>query len=121
MATGHVNLQLRLSESLRMGGFGFTATYDADTMHVDEPVVSEALVGYMCAANLRQPGLIRYACASQVAEARSGILATFGVSHVGPPPTAESFVVSQATLVDDQAATVENVKLLVGVVPVEAR
>lgn len=119
-AKGKVLLQIALDKPIRMGGFGFTATYDPERFAVAEPVKTKALDGYMCQANLAQPGVIRFNCAGLLSEDRGGPLASFEIAYARQAPTLQDIVVTKTELVDDLAQAVPS-GLVVTIVPPAAR
>lgn len=91
----------KLPRPARLGGFSFTATWNPEDFTLGEPVPGDGLKGYMCQANVRQPGVLRWSCVGLVQEDRGGVLATFDVHYRDAPPTLASFQVTQNELVDD--------------------
>ena len=116
-AKGMVRIGLQLPRPVRLGGFAYSATFDAQEFAMGNLEQPASLTGYLCQANTTTPGVVRLSCVGLPQEDKSGAVAVFPVHFRQRPPVAADFKVIGNELVNDLGAALEGVQL--GIVLVE--
>jgi hypothetical protein len=101
--TGSSDLALELSAPFDLAGFELHLAFDAAAFKAGQPVITDQLQGFMCAANPDIPGAFKYICASIPARKATGLLATVPIGWSGRPPTLADFTIEKVGLVDEEA------------------
>jgi hypothetical protein len=115
--TSVTSLRVTLPGKMRFGAFALLVTWDPALFSLSEPKPEPALSGYMCQANVAQPGTIRFNCVGLTGEERGGLLATIPVQFKDRAPTVEDFKVVQNEVVDEMGQTLAEVHVQLAVDP----